>query len=85
MFQICFNVCLLYLKTYCLLDLLRELTIIAACMVDALPFLFPHAPDFAADRDYCVCVAFVLLGMKVLYTQVVNVIRHYKEIAHALS
>lgn len=85
MLQICFNVYLLYLKTYCLLGLLREWTIIAAYMADALPFLFPHVPDFAADHDYCACVAFVLPGMKVLYTQVVNVIRHYKEIAHILS
>lgn len=73
------------MKTYCLLGLLREWTIIAAYMADALPFLFPHVPDFAADHDYCACVAFVLPGMKVLYTQVVNVIRHYKEIAHILS
>lgn len=52
-------------------------------MVDALSsFLFPHAPYFAADRYYCEYVAFVLPEMKVLYNQVVNVIRHYTEIAH---
>jgi len=60
---------------------LRELNIITAYMVDALPsFLFPHAPNFAADHYYGEYVAFVLPGMKVLYNQVVNVIRHYREI-----
>lgn len=75
--------CLLYLKTYCLLDLLRELNIITAYMVGALSsFLFPHAPNFATDHYYCEYVAFVIPEMKVLYNQVVNVIRHYREIAH---
>lgn len=52
-----------------------------------MPFLHfspsPPTPTkiFAADHSHCVHVTFVLPGMKVLYNQGVNMIRHCREIA----